>query len=190
MLRVDRGVEERAAATVPASIGDASQAPGDYARFRFTGDGAFPWASNARPCQLVTRSYPGFEHPVPSSERSVHRFDRGGPDGRPRSLPTGLSARKVAGASYSATRRTDAARFAGSRFFAAAGLERRLAGEARPASDRGYGWIVDGNESPQQQRQRRFHIRAVPQRLALWESRWTLCAHPGRRSDDPRAGNF
>ena len=35
MLRVDRGVEERAAATVPASIGDASQAASGYSGFRF-----------------------------------------------------------------------------------------------------------------------------------------------------------
>ena len=41
MLRVDRGVESRAAATVPASIGDASQAGGGYSGIRFSGDGAF-----------------------------------------------------------------------------------------------------------------------------------------------------
>ena len=35
MLRIDRGVEERAAATVPGSIGDASQAGVHPASFRF-----------------------------------------------------------------------------------------------------------------------------------------------------------
>ena len=40
MLRIDRGVEERAAATVPASIGDASQAPVITPVFA-SGDGAF-----------------------------------------------------------------------------------------------------------------------------------------------------
>ena len=41
MLRIDRGVEERAAATVPASIGDASQAQVITPVFA-SGDGAFP----------------------------------------------------------------------------------------------------------------------------------------------------
>ena len=40
MLRIDRGVEERAAATVPASIGDASQA-GVITPVFASGDGAF-----------------------------------------------------------------------------------------------------------------------------------------------------
>ena len=40
MLRIDRGVEERAAATVPASIGDASQAAVVTPVFA-SGDGAF-----------------------------------------------------------------------------------------------------------------------------------------------------
>ena len=40
MLRIDRGVEERAAATVPASIGDASQAQVVTPVFA-SGDGAF-----------------------------------------------------------------------------------------------------------------------------------------------------
>ena len=40
MLRINRSVEERAAATVPASIGDASQAPVITPVFA-SGDGAF-----------------------------------------------------------------------------------------------------------------------------------------------------
>ena len=54
MLRINRGVEERAAATVPASIGDASQAPVITPVFSSRRRRNF-WESSARPCQLATR---------------------------------------------------------------------------------------------------------------------------------------
>ena len=52
MLRIDRGVEERAAATVPASIGDASQA--EVITPVFASETALFWASSGQPCQSAT----------------------------------------------------------------------------------------------------------------------------------------
>ena len=54
MLRINRGVEERAAATVPASIGPTPHKPGSSRPSSLPAT-ALSWASNARPCQLVTR---------------------------------------------------------------------------------------------------------------------------------------
>ena len=63
MLRVDRGVETRAAATVPASIGDASQAQVVTPVFA-SGDGAF--LGIERPTVPVSdAAFPDFEHHVP-----------------------------------------------------------------------------------------------------------------------------
>ena len=60
MLRIDRGVEERAAATVPGSIGDASQSEVVLPVFA-TGDGAYLGVE--RPSVPVgVAAYPGFEH--------------------------------------------------------------------------------------------------------------------------------
>ena len=52
MLRINRGVEERVAAVVPASIGDAVTGRSDNARLRH-GDGALFGSSSGRPYQLV-----------------------------------------------------------------------------------------------------------------------------------------
>ena len=108
MLRVDRGVEERAAATVPASIGDASQAPVITPVFASAATARF-WVSSARPCQLVTRpirSCPLFR---------VLKARSPGQITRPRPTLTfvanNLSPERLQ-ASYS-YRRSDAARFAG-----------------------------------------------------------------------------
>ena len=72
MLRINRSVEERAAATVPASIGDASQAPVDYARFCQRRRRVFGY--RAAHSTRRRRIFPGFVHPS-SGQRPVHRFD-------------------------------------------------------------------------------------------------------------------
>ena len=70
MLRVNRGVEERAAATVPASIGDASQAEVITPVFA-SGDGAF--LGIERPTVPVgDAAYPVLST-VPSVKGTVHR---------------------------------------------------------------------------------------------------------------------
>ena len=79
MLRVNRGVEERAAATVPANIGDASQAAVITPVFS-SGDGAFLGIERPdRPSRR--RGLSGAVHTA-IREGTVHRFDRSGPDRR------------------------------------------------------------------------------------------------------------
>ena len=80
MLRIDRGVEERAAATVPASIGDASQAEVITPVFA-SGDGAF--GQIERPTvPSFRRCLPGAVSTMPDVKGSVQRFDRSGTDRR------------------------------------------------------------------------------------------------------------
>ena len=107
MLRVDRGVEERAAATVPASIGDASQAQvitpvfssGDGAFLGVerptvpTGDGSFP----------VLSTLPSVKGPFDDSTEAAQTDAT--------FVANNLSPERLQ-ASFSYTR-TDAARFAG-----------------------------------------------------------------------------
>ena len=52
MLRINRSVEERAAATVPASIGDASHKPRWLLRYSVPATANF-WESSGPQCQLV-----------------------------------------------------------------------------------------------------------------------------------------
>ena len=107
MLRVDRGVEERAAATVPASIGDASQAQVITPVFA-SGDGAFlgierpsvPVSDAAFP---VLSTVPSVKGPFTDSTEA------GQTDAE--FVATNLSPERLQ-ASFS-YRRTDAARFAG-----------------------------------------------------------------------------
>ena len=107
MLRINRSVEERAAATVPASIGDASQAPvitpvfasGDGAFLQIerptvpTGDGSFP----------VLSTVPSVKGPFTGSDNAAQTDAE--------FVATNLSPERLQ-ASFS-YRRTDAARFAG-----------------------------------------------------------------------------
>ena len=73
MLRINRGVEERAAATVPASVGDASQ--GEVVTPIFaSGDGAF--LGIERPVVGVgDAAFPVFVHGT-IRQGSVYRFER------------------------------------------------------------------------------------------------------------------
>ena len=107
MLRIDRGVEERAAATVPASIGDASQAAVVTPVFA-SGDGAF--LGIERPTVPVgDGSYPVLST-VPSVKGPfTDSTEAGQTDAE--FLATNLSPERLQ-ASFS-YRRTDAARFAG-----------------------------------------------------------------------------
>ena len=107
MLRIDRAVEQRAAATVPASIGDASQAPVITPVFA-SGDGAF--LGIERPTVPVGDA----AYPVLSTAPSVKgpftdSTEAGQTDGT--FVATNLSPERLQ-ASFS-YRRTDAARFAG-----------------------------------------------------------------------------
>ena len=107
MLRVDRGVETRAAATVPASIGDASQAQVVTPVFA-SGDGAFMGIE--RPVVAVSDA----AYPVLSTSPTV-AGPFSGSDNAPQTdatfVATNLSPERLQ-ASFS-YRRTDAARFAG-----------------------------------------------------------------------------
>ena len=107
MLRINRSVEERAAATVPASIGDASQAPVITPVFS-TGDGAFMGIE--RPTVPVgDGSYPVLST-VPSVKGPfTDSTEAGQTDAE--FVATNLSPERLQ-ASFS-YRRTDAARFSG-----------------------------------------------------------------------------
>ena len=107
MLRIDRGVESRAAATVPASIGDASQAAVVTPVFA-SGDGAF--LGIERPTVPVGDA----AYPVLSTSPSVKGPFTGSDEAAQTDatfVATNLSPERLQ-ASFS-YRRTDAARFAG-----------------------------------------------------------------------------
>ena len=107
MLRIDRGVEERAAATVPASIGDASQAEVVTPVFA-SGDGAFlgierPTVPTGDAAYPVLSTMPAVKGPFTDSTEAVQTDAT--------FVATNLSPERLQ-ASFS-YRRTDAARFAG-----------------------------------------------------------------------------
>ena len=107
MLRIDLGVETRAAATVPASIGDASQAAVITPVFA-TGDGAFlsierPTVPVGDAAYPVLSTMPDVKGPYSDSTEAAQTDAT--------FVATGLSPERLQ-ASYS-YRRTDAARFAG-----------------------------------------------------------------------------
>ena len=107
MLRIDRGVEERAAATVPAAIGDASQA-GVITPVFSSGDGAFLGVE--RPTVAVGDA----AYPVLGTVPSVKGPFTGSDDAAQTDatfVANNLSPERLQ-ASFS-YRRTDAARFAG-----------------------------------------------------------------------------
>ena len=107
MLRVDRGVESRAAATVPASIGDASQAQVVTPVFA-SGDGAFlgierPTVPVGDAAYPVLSTVPSVKGPFTDSTEAAQTDAE--------FVATNLSPERLQ-ASFS-YRRTDAARFAG-----------------------------------------------------------------------------
>ena len=107
MLRINRGVEERAAATVPASIGDASQAEVVTPVFA-SGDGAFmgierPTVPVGDAAYPVLSTMPSVKGPFSDSTEAVQTDAT--------FVATNLSPERLQ-ASFS-YRRTDAARFAG-----------------------------------------------------------------------------
>ena len=107
MLRVDRGVESRAAATVPASIGDASQA-GVVTPIFASGDGAFmgierPTVPVGDAAYPVLSTMPSVKGPFTGSDEAAQTDAT--------FVATNLSPERLQ-ASFS-YRRTDAARFAG-----------------------------------------------------------------------------
>ena len=107
MLRIDRGVEERAAATVPASIGDASQA-GVITPVFASGDGAF--LGIERPVVPVGDSSFPLLSTVPSVKGPFTGSDNAAQTDAT-FVANNLSPERLQ-ASFS-YRRTDAARFAG-----------------------------------------------------------------------------
>ena len=107
MLRVDRGVETRAAATVPASIGDASQAQVVTPVFA-SGDGAFlgierPTVPVGDAAYPVLSTVPSVKGPFTGSDNAAQTDAE--------FVATNLSPERLQ-ASFS-YRRTDAARFSG-----------------------------------------------------------------------------
>ena len=133
MLRIDRAVEERAAATVPASIGDASQAPVITPIFS-SGDGAFlgierptvPVGDAAFP---VLSTSPSVKGPFTDSTEAAQTDAT--------FVANSLSPERLQ-ASFS-YRRTDAARFAGLdaslRLALSGGLEEALDDQAISGTD-------------------------------------------------------
>ena len=107
MLRIDRGVETRAAATVPASIGDASQSEVVTPVFA-SGDGAFmgierPTVPTGDAAYPVLSTMPSVKGPFTDSTEAVQTDAE--------FVATNLSPERLQ-ASF-AYRRTDAARFSG-----------------------------------------------------------------------------
>ena len=133
MLRVDRGVESRAAATVPASIGDASQAEVVTPVFA-SGDGAFlgierPVVGVGVAAFPVLSTSPSVKGPFTDSTEAAQTDAE--------FVATNLSPERLQ-ASFS-YRRTDAARFAGLdaslRLALNGGLQERLDQQAINGSD-------------------------------------------------------
>ena len=107
MLRINRSVEERAAATVPASIGDASQAPVITPVFA-SGDGAFlgierPTVPVGDAAYPVLSTVPSVKGPFTGSDNAAQTDAE--------FVATNLSPERLQ-ASFS-YRRSDAARFSG-----------------------------------------------------------------------------
>ena len=171
MLRVDRGVETRAAATVPASIGDASQAQVVTPVFA-SGDGAFlgierPTVPVGDAAYPVLSTVPSVKGPFTGSDNAAQTDAE--------FLATNLSPERLQ-ASFS-YRRTDASRFAGLDAALRLALEFRAGGSARQASNQWHGRPVDGNQFAKRECQHGDDLRAVPQRPVVRQSRWTLCPH-------------
>ena len=133
MLRVDRGVEERAAATVPASIGDASQA-GVITPVFASGDGAFllierPTVPVGDAAWPVLSTMPSVKGPFTDSSEAAQTDAE--------FVANNLSAERLQ-ASFS-YRRTDAARFsdldASLRLALNGGLQEKLDQQAINGSD-------------------------------------------------------
>ena len=133
MLRINRSVEERAAATVPASIGDASQAPVITPVFA-SGDGAFlgierPTVPVGDAAYPVLSTVPSVKGPFTGSDNAAQTDAE--------FVATNLSPERLQ-ASFS-YRRTDAARFAGLdaslRLALNGGLQEKLDQQAINGSD-------------------------------------------------------
>ena len=185
MLRINRSVEERAAATVPASIGDASQAPVITPVFA-SGDGAFlgierPTVPVGDAAYPVLSTVPSVKGPFTGSDNAAQTDAE--------FVATNLSPERLQ-ASFS-YRRTDAARFAGLdaalRLALNGGLQEKLDQQAIEGTD---GLLTGTNLPNNNVSSDRFDIRAVPQRSTLWPRRWPLRSHTGRHSDDRRGRDF
>ena len=133
MLRIDRSVEERAAATVPASIGDASQA-GVITPVFASGDGAFlgierPTVPVGDAAYPVLSTMPSVKGPFSGSDEAAQTDAT--------FVATNLSPERLQ-ASFS-YRRTDAARFAGLdaalRLALNSGLQQKLDQQAIEGTD-------------------------------------------------------
>ena len=184
MLRIDRGVEERAAATVPASIGDASQAEVITPVFA-SGDGAFmgierPTVPVGDAAYPVLSTMPAVKGPFTDSTEAAQTDAE--------FVATNLSPERLQ-ASFS-YRRTDAARFAGLdaalRLALNGGLQEKLDQQAINGSD----GLLNGTNLDNN------NVNAVTT-FALYLSgllygrvRWSIRAHPGRHSDDCRGRNL
>ena len=140
MLRINRSVEERAAATVPASIGDASQAEVVTPVFA-SGDGAFlgierPVVPTGDAAYPVLSTVPSVKGPFSGSDNAAQTDAE--------FVANNLSPERLqASFSYS---RTDAARFAGLDAALRLALNGGLAGAVRPAGNQRQRWAAERNE--------------------------------------------
>ena len=182
MLRIDRGVEERAAATVPGSIGDASQAEVISPVFA-SGDGAF--LGIERPTVAVGDS----SFPLLSTRPTVAGPFSDSSDAAQTDatfVANSLSPERLQ-ASYS-YRRSDAARFRGARFFATPGAQFWAHRKARPAGDQRQQRVVERYEPEQQHRLGVDIVAAIFRSHALRSRRWQICKIARRRSHSLRHG--
>ena len=138
MLRIDRGVEERAAATVPASIGDASVKHRWLLQYSLPGTARSFANRDDRPCQLGDGSYPGFELPLPSMSKGLSAVLTEAAQTDATYVANSLSPETLAGFVLIPSV-TDAARFAGLdaslRLALNAGLQEKLDEQAIEGTD-------------------------------------------------------
>ena len=164
-------IEERAAATVPASIGDASQAPVITSRFCSSGDGAF--LGIERPDRArFRRCLPGPQHhAIRERVRSPGQITR--PDkptlslSQPTCHPKGC---KRVSATGEPTRPASRALMLRCVWHLNGGLQEKLDQQAIEGTD----GLLTGTNLPNNNVSERFDIRAVPQRPTLWPCRWQI----------------
>ena len=175
MLRINRSVEERAAATVPASIGDASQGE-VIVPVVATGDGAF--LGIERPTVPVGDA----TFPVLSTSPSVK-----GPftDSTEAAQTDASFVSNEASYSY---RLSDAGRFASLDPSLRLALNGGLAEALDEQAINGTDGLLTGTNLPNNNVSAGDDIRVVPFRPFVRSRRWPLRTHAGRRSDDRRTG--
>ena len=128
MLRINRGVEERAAATVPASIGDSSVKPRWLLRYSLQRRRRVSWESSGPTAPVGDTAYPVLST-VPSVKGPFTDSTEAAQTDAEFRGQLNLSPERLAGVVLAYTR-TDAAQIFGFGCCAAVGLEWRAAREA------------------------------------------------------------